>query len=478
MSLWKGRFARGLDPEALAFSSSLPVDRRLFEEDIDGSLAHAAMLARQSIITAGDARKIKRGLEEIRREIRREIGHGRLKNRLPVLPKGGRTGRFVAEDIHMAIEARLIEKIGKAGERLHTARSRNDQIALDERLYLRKTGRAVAGMIRLLQRALLAQARRHRAVIMPGYTHLQRAQPVLLAHHLLAYCAMLDRDYGRVADCLRRSSRSPLGAGALAGTSFPIDRGFVAARLGLSGIVENSIDAVSDRDALVEFTGACAVTMMHLSRLGEELVLWSSREWGFVEMGDAFTTGSSIMPQKKNPDLAELVRGKTGRVYGDLVALLTLLKGLPLAYNRDLQEDKEPLFDAADTTLASLRIMALMVGSLTFRRDRFVQELESDFSAATDLADYLVRKGLPFRAAHAAVGGLVRRCVEEGKSFADLTLRDLRRCSPLFASDALALMHPRSGIALKRSAGSTGPREVARALRAWERRLSRTPARR
>lgn len=469
MKASKGRFAGSLHPEALAFSSSLAVDRRLFEEDIDGSLAHAAMLARQSVIGAADAGKIRKGLEEIRREIR--------KGRLPAVQRPGRTGRFASDDIHMAIEARLIEKVGKAGGRLHTARSRNDQIALDERLYLRTAGRTLIERIRDLQRALLAQAVRNRSVIMPGYTHLQHAQPLLLAHHLLAYVAMLDRDRGRAMDCLRRSSRSPLGAGALAGTSFPIDRKFVARRLGLSGIVENSIDAVSDRDALVEFVAACALTMMHLSRLGEELVLWSSREWGFVEIGDAFATGSSIMPQKKNPDIAELVRGKTGRVYGDLVALLTVLKGLPLAYNRDMQEDKEPLFDAADTTRASLHVTSLLVSSLKFHPDRFEDELRSDFSTATDFADYLVRKGLSFRSAHAAVGGLVRRCVASGRSFRDLSLKDLKKCSPLFTSDALELLQPRRGIALKRSSGSTSPREVALALRRWKGRLAGPAAR-
>ncbi len=409
---------------------------------------------------------IRKGLERIRREIRR--------GRLPALARSGGRKRFVAEDIHMAIEARLIALVGKAGGRLHTARSRNDQIALDERLYLRTTMLRAIDLCRDLQRALLAQARRYHDVLMPGYTHLQRAQPVLLPHHLLAYVAMLDRDVDRYMDCLRRASRSPLGAGALAGTSFPIDREFVAATLGLSGIVENSIDAVSDRDALVEFIACCATTMMHLSRMGEELVLWSSREWGFVQIDDAFATGSSIMPQKKNPDMAELVRGKTGRVYGDLMALLTVMKGLPLAYNRDMQEDKEPLFDAADATLSSLRIMALMVASASFRPERFEEELRADFSTATDLADELVRKGLPFREAHAVVGAVVRYCLENDRTLQDLSAADLKRFTPLLGPGAAGFAEPRRSVARKRSAGSTAPREVARALQRWERKLAKS----
>jgi argininosuccinate lyase len=461
----KGRFAGGLHPEALRFSSSLPVDRRLFEEDIDGSVAHARMLARRKIIPAVDARKIVSGLQKIRREIR--------EGRSPMFRGRGARGRFVAEDIHMAIEGRLTQLIGKAAGRLHTARSRNDQVALDERLFLRRQTAETVDLLRALQEALVRFARIHQDVLIPGYTHLQRAQPVLFAHHLLAYVEMLERDRERFHDCGERSAWSPLGAGALAGSSFPIDRAGVARDLRLRGVLRNSIDAVSDRDVLLEFLGACAIAMMHLSRFAEELVLWSSREWRFIEIDDAFATGSSIMPQKKNPDMAELVRGKTGRVYGDLVALLTTMKGLPLSYNRDLQEDKERIFDAADTLGSSLRMMTLMLPGISINAARFEEELRGDFSAATDLADYLVRKGMPFRSAHALVGSIVRQCVEQGSSLADLSPADLHSFSPLFGGDVGNLLEPRTGIAAKQSAGSTSPREVEHALRWWERRLRR-----
>jgi len=462
MKTWKGRFTGGLHPEALQFSTSLGVDRKLFEEDIRGSLAHVRMLARTKIITSGEARKISAGLRGILDEYRKKG---------PPRPSVGRGERFVAEDIHMAIESALISRIGNAGKKLHTARSRNDQVALDERLFLSGVLPLTRELLRGLQHMLVHQAMDHVSTIMPGYTHLQRAQPVLLAHHLLAYVEMFERDHERFIDCERRASRSPLGAGALAGTSFPIDRETVAAELGLRGTVANSIDAVADRDALLEFIGGCAITMMHLSRLAEELVLWSSHEWSFAIMDDAFATGSSIMPQKKNPDMAELIRGKTGRVYGALMTLLTVMKGLPLAYNRDMQEDKEPLFDAARTTLSSLRIMALMIGSVTFRRDRFEEELRKDFSLATDYADYLVRKGIPFRSAHAVVGAIVKRCEERGVTLETLTLKDLRAFSPAFGPDALALADPRHSVASKKSAGSTAPSEVRKALRRWEKKL-------
>jgi len=463
MNIWKGRFKGGLHPKALQFSSSLSVDRRLFEEDIDGSLAHVRMLARQKILRAADAKKIAAGLERVRRELRA----GKLPLSAPA------KGRFVAEDIHMAIEARLIDLIGETGGRLHTARSRNDQVALDERLFLLSQTSAVLGEIRALQKSLLTLARRYRNVMMPGYTHLQHGQPILLAHHLLAYIEMLDRDYGRFSDSRTRVSLSPLGAGALAGSSFPIDRRGVAKQLHLGGILDNSIDAVSDRDAILEFLAASAVTMMHLSRLAEELVLWSSREWGFIEIGDAFSTGSSIMPQKKNPDMAELVRGKTGRVYGDLIALLTTMKGLPLAYNRDMQEDKVPMFDAADTLRSSLTIMALMIPSVKVLEDRFEQELDADFSTATDLADFLVRKGMPFRQAHAVVGEIVQGAAERRVGLSAFALADLQKYSLKFDGTALALTRSRASIEAKKSAGSTSPAEVAKALLRWEKKLGR-----
>jgi len=471
MSVWKGRFSGKLDPRALEFSSSLSVDRRLYDEDIRGSIAHVSMLGRRKIIPAAAARSIVRALRQIRREMTTEEA------RVPTSAQSRRErkrgeDRFVDEDIHMAVENRLIRKLGTTGGRLHTARSRNDQIALDERLYLQKVIALTTARIRNLQRVLVKVAGRYRTVLMPGYTHLQRAQPVLFAHHLLAYVEMLDRDHDRFIDALRRAAKSPLGSGALAGTSFAIDRAAVANELGLAGIVENSVDAVSDRDSLLEYIASAAITMMHLSRLAEELVLWSSREWNFIEISDAFATGSSIMPQKKNPDMAELVRGKAGRVYGDLVALLTVMKGLPLAYNRDMQEDKEPLFDASDTLTASLQIMGLMLGTMTVREERFEAELRSDFFIATELADYLVRKGLPFRKAHAVVGSIVQRCIGTRSTLQSLPLEAYRTFSPLFGKDALALLAPRASLAAKKSAGSTSPVEVAKALRRWKRRIT------
>lgn len=461
--LWNARFRRGLHPEALKFSSSLTVDKRLYREDIEGSLAHAAMLAKQRIISVQEAKKIRSALVEIRREF--ETGK--------LSPDNNRAGRkrFVAEDIHMAIENRLIEGLGELGGKLHTARSRNDQIAVDERLYLRKTILEIEKLLRQMQKEFIRKAEQYRDVIMPGYTHLQRAQPVLLAHHLLAYVSMLERDYGRFGDCLKRVNLSPLGAGALAGTSFPIDRASVAKSLGFDGVVENSIDAVSDRDVQIEFLSACAITMMHLSRFAEELVLWSSHEWKFIEIGEAFTTGSSIMPQKKNPDVAELVRGKTGRVYGNLLALLTVMKGLPLAYNRDMQEDKEPLFDSAETVTNSLHLCALMLRSAKFNRERFQKELESDFLLATDLADYLARKGLSFREAHAIVGRIVRSCMQKRVFLKDISLKEFRRHSRHFGDDVYSLFDVQRSISAKKSPGSTSPDEVRKSLRDWKKKL-------
>jgi argininosuccinate lyase len=456
----KGRFRAPLNPQALAFSTSLPVDRRLYAEDIDGSIAHVTMLGKQKIIPVSEAKRIQQALGEIKREMERgkwDVGLS--------------SGRFAAEDIHMAIEARLVEKIGPIGGKLHTARSRNDQVALDERLYMRKAARHIMMSIRSFQRAMLAKAGQYKDVIMPGYTHMQRAQPVLLAHHLMAYVSMIDRDYERFEDCLKRIQRSPLGTGALAGTSFPIDRRRTARVLGFEAIIENSIDAVSDRDVLIEFIAHCSIVMMHLSRFAEELVLWSSQEWRFAEIGEAFTTGSSIMPQKKNPDMAELVRGKTGRVYGDLIALLTVMKGLPLAYNRDMQEDKEPLFDAADTLQSSLNVFTGMVKTLAFNRERFTQELQMDFLLATDLADYLVRKGMPFRKAHAVVGSIVRDCIAKKKSLTDMALPQFQHYSRLFERDTHSLLSPSASVSSKRSAGSTSQREVQRIIEKWRRRL-------
>jgi argininosuccinate lyase len=458
-----GRFRKPLDPEALAFSSSLAVDRRLFREDIEGSIAHVTMLARQGIVSSADARIIRSGLRAIRKEI--ESGEFWLK------PAGRGANRLAADDVHMAIEQRLISRIGPRGGLLHTARSRNDQVALDERLYLRSATESIRQAVRRLQKSLVRKARTYRTVVMTGYTHLQRAQPVLLAHHLLAYAEMLEGDFERFADCTGRAARSPLGAAALAGTPFPVDRAGVARGLGLTGIVENSLDAVSDRDVVIECIAACAITMMHLSRLAEELVLWNSTEWHFIAIGEEFTTGSSIMPQKQNPDMAELVRGKTGRVYGDLMALLTVMKGLPLAYNRDMQEDKEPLFDAVDTVTASLRIMARMMATVSFDPDRFTDELRRDFLLATELADYLVRKGMPFRKAHGVAGEIVRECAASDLSLQDLPLERYRKFAREFRGDVYRVLDPHASVARKRSAGSTSPKEVEKALRRWEKRL-------
>src|SRR5512135_1000509 len=402
--LWGGRFSGPTDKFVEEFTASLPFDKRLYKYDIAGSLAHCRMLGRQGIISAEEADKIMHGLSEVLSEIE----------------SGAFPWRIELEDVHMNIEARLTEKIGEAGKKLHTARSRNDQVALDMRLYLRDEAAAISRGIYEMQGALLDQAERYIEVIMPGYTHLQRAQPVLLSHHLLAYYEMLERDLGRFADCARRGDVMPLGAGALAGTDFPIDRRFVAQLLGFKEPSHNSMDAVSDRDFHIEFLSCCSLLMMHLSRMSEEFVLWSSSEFGFVDLPDAYCTGSSIMPQKKNPDVPELVRGKTGRVYGDLMALLTVMKGLPLAYNKDMQEDKEPLFDTIDTVKGSLKVFADMVREMGIRADNMRNAAARGFSTATDVADYLVRKGLPFRDAHEVVGRAVRYCVESGKDLSEL----------------------------------------------------------
>jgi argininosuccinate lyase len=460
MKASKGRFQKTLDPIALRFSSSLEIDKRLFREDIEGSIAHLRMLVARAIVPSAVGRKIHKALLEIRKELEKGTF------RLPSLENGG---RFAADDIHMAIEQRLVEKVGAIGGTLHTARSRNDQVALDERLYLRKTVTLILRAINSLQKTFLAQAGKYLSVVMPGYTHLQRAQPVLLAHHLLAYVSMLDRDRERFHDCLGRVNRSPLGAGALAGTSFPIDRQAVMKTLGLTALIENSIDAVSDRDVQIEFIAACAVTMMHLSRFAEDLVLWSSEEWRFAEIGETFATGSSIMPQKRNPDVAELVRGKAGRVFGDLIALLTVMKGLPFAYNRDMQEDKPALFDAADTLHASLEVFSKMFSTVIFREKRF--EAEPDYLLATELADYLVRKGMPFRKAHTVVGAVVRECLSRNIQLKELPIASYRKYSTLFDRDIWKILHVRASLKLKRSRGSTSPPEVTKSLRSWSKKL-------
>ena len=440
--------ARGLDRRALKYSASIAFDRRLYAHDIAASIAHARMLAKQEIIPGEDAEAIARGLEDIRAEIERDEFpfHQEL------------------EDIHLNIEARLKEKIGEAAGRLHTARSRNDQIATDMRLYVMEACDRAAAGVRDVQAALLTLAEANRDVIMPGYTHLQRAQPLLMAHHLLAYFQMLERDGERFGDCRRRADALPLGSGALSGVPYPIDRDFVARELGFSRLAENSVDAVADRDFVVEYQSAAAMTMMHLSRLAEEIVLWASDEFGFIGLPEEFSTGSSIMPQKRNPDVAELARGKTGRVYGNLMAILTTLKGLPLAYNRDLQEDKQPLFDTVDTLMGTLEVMAAMLPAL--RVDPLLPEAAArgSYVLATDVADYLVRKGVAFRDAHQAVAELVRYAQMEGKALPELSLDEYRRFSPAFEEDVLAI-DLRTAIEARDAPGGTSSRQVEAALK-------------
>ncbi len=455
MALWNSRFRKPLAEAALKFSSSIEVDQRLYNEDIDGSKAHVQMLIKQRIIPTRDGKAILRALERIRTD----IDSGRLKI------------DWRGEDIHTFIEERLVKMIGEKGKRLHTGRSRNDQIALDERLLLRKEIRKIAALIKNFQLALLKQGQKHRDTVISGYTHLQRAQPILFAHHLLAYISMLERDAERFQDCFKRVNKSPLGAAAFAGTSLPIDRKYVAKLLKFDGIIENSIDAVSDRDALFEFISACSITMMHLSRFADEMILWSTKEFDFAEIDDAYATGSSLMPQKKNPDMPELIRGKTGRVYGALFGLLTVMKGLPLAYNRDLQEDKVHLFEAIDTTKASLLLAAELVANTRFRSDRFENELQGDYSLATDIADYLVRKGVPFRKAHGVAGKVVALCVERNCKLHELTIFDLRGVSSALMDDVFELLTPRASVNRKVSAGSSSPREVAKQLLAWKQKL-------
>lgn len=447
--------AKGLDRRALEYSASVSYDAALYPFDIQASIVHAQMLGKQGIIPQADADAIAGGLEEILEEI--EAGQFDWREEL--------------EDVHLNIEARLREKIGDAGARLHTARSRNDQVATDVRMFVMAVCVSAVEGIRSMQRALISLAESNIDVVTPGYTHLQRAQPVLFAHHLLAYFEMLDRDGDRFLTAYRNADELPLGSGALAGVPYPIDREFVAQELGFSRISANSIDAVSDRDFAVDFHAAAATTMMHLSRLSEEIVLWSSEEFGFVRLPDNFATGSSIMPQKRNPDMAELARGRTGRVYGNLVAILTMLKGLPLAYNRDLQEDKQPLFETTDILLSTLDVLAAMVPELQVNSERVAKAAEGGgYLLATDVADYLVRKGVAFRDAHQAVADLVRFAESQSKPLNGLTLEDYRRFSPEFQEDILAL-NVQSSIAARDVPGGTAPNRVKAALAEAKQRL-------
>lgn len=450
---WGGRFREETARIVERFTASVHFDTRLAPYDIAASIVHTRMLAKQGIITQEEADAIVSGLERIRDEIS--------------------AGSFVwqedLEDVHMNIERALVERIGEAGKKLHTARSRNDQVATDARLYVRDEIDRMDGLLARLQKALLHQAHEHADLVIPGYTHLQRAQPVLWAHHMLAYFEMFRRDRERLADCRRRVNICPLGSAALAGTGFPIDREFVARELGFDGITSNSMDAVSDRDFMIEFAGVLALIMTHLSRLSEELVLWSTSEFSFVELPDAFCTGSSIMPQKKNPDVPELVRGKTGRVFGHLMALLTLIKGLPLTYNRDLQEDKEAIFDAVDTAASSVEVMAALIERMRPLKERLEKALRGGFLTATDLADYLVRAGIPFRSAHAIVGEAVAWCVDQGRELSDLSLEELRRFSPLIGAEVSSVIAVEGSVRSRKVPGGTAPEAVLNALEAAKR---------
>lgn len=452
--LWGGRFEKSTDEMINEFQASINFDKRMYREDIQGSMAHAKMLAAQKIISDEDAQKICAGLEKILKQI-----------------DAGEFNFSVAlEDIHMNIEKALTDSIGAAGGRLHTARSRNDQVALDTHLYMRRQVREVQKLILELQTELVKAAEKNRDVIFPGYTHLQRAQPILFAHHLLAYFSMLQRDFARFEGVYTRADIMPLGAGALAGTTFNIDREFVAEELNFAEIYSNSLDAVSDRDYLMEFLSAASILMVHLSRFSEEIILWCSREFSFIELDDAHCTGSSMMPQKKNPDVPELIRGKSGRVIGHLMALLTTVKALPLAYNKDLQEDKEGVFDALDTVKFSLAVSAQIVAGMKIRKENMRRAVEEDFSNATDLADYLVKKNLPFRQAHEVSGRLVHYCIERGVYLKDLTLDEFKKFSPLFDADIHDAIKPETCVAARNSLGGTSYRQVEvqiKSARAW-----------
>jgi argininosuccinate lyase len=444
----RGRFQKDADKSAAKYTASISFDWRLYPYDVRGSITHARMLAKQGIISPEDAEVICNGLASIKEEI--EQGKFQFKPEM--------------EDIHMSIEARLIEKIGEAGGKLHTARSRNDQVALDVRLFAKEAINDTLLSLKKLQQALINLAEANKDMIMPGYTHLQRAQPVLFAHHLLAYFEMLQRDVERFSDCLKRTDVMPLGSGALAGVAYDIDREFMAKELGFSRISQNSMDAISDRDFILEYEAAASICMMHLSRLAEEVILWSSAEFDFIELDEAYATSSSIMPQKKNPDVAELVRGKTGRVYGKLMALLTTMKALPLSYNKDLQEDKEGFFDCVDTLLSSLEVFTGMISTLRVKGENMGRAAKQGYILATDLADYLVKKGETFRSAHSIVARLVSYALEKGKSLHELSLNEYKDFSLLFESDVLSIT-VESSLAARDNTGGTAPEKVAEALK-------------
>lgn len=452
MPLWDGRFSEGPDALVLRLSESVSYDRRLYPFDIQGSIAHSAMLSRQGIIPQEDADAIRQGLEQIKGELDR--GEFAFKTEL--------------EDIHMNIESRLTELIGAPGARLHTGRSRNDQVATDERLYLRHVIDQLRHEIREMQKALCELGSRNIDAILPGFTHLQHAQPVLFAHHLLAYVEMLERDRERLADTRHRINRLPLGAGALAGSTLPLDREFVAKELGFEAILQNSMDAVADRDCSIEFLADLALVAMHLSRFSEDIAIWFSQEFAFIEIGDSFTTGSSLMPQKKNPDMAELARGKTGRVYGSLMGLLTTLKGLPLTYNRDLQEDKEGLFDAVDTVSLVLRTLAAMLATVKAKTTRMEEAASDPSLMATDLAEALVKQGVPFREAHHQVGRFVGACTAKGITLAEASLEMMKETIPTATPDFLKIFDPRHSVNARDIVGGTSQRQVKCQLERWK----------
>ena len=442
--MWAGRFSKALDKKADDFNSSISFDSRMYKQDIQGSIAHASMLAKQGIISVADCELIIEGLGSI----------------LADLESGKLDFDMNCEDIHMFVEAELTSRIGDAGKKLHTARSRNDQVALDVRLYLRDKSAEIVELLRELIDAVTEQAEANKAVILPGYTHLQRAQPITFGHHLMAYAMMFLRDISRLEDAVERMNLSPLGSCALAGTTYNTDRAFVAEKLGFSGITRNSIDGVSDRDFCLEIMSALSIVMMHLSRFSEEIILWSSWEFSFVELDDSFTTGSSIMPQKKNSDMAELVRGKTGRVYGNLMALLTTLKGLPLAYNKDMQEDKEAIFDSIDTVTVCLDVFAPMIRTMKVKRDNMYRAAQGGFINATDLADYLTKRGMPFRSAYKIVGEIVAECIAKGCVLDTLPLADYKKHSDIFEEDLFGEISLETCVSKRISAGGTSVESV------------------
>lgn len=444
--MWGGRFTKAEEKNALDFNASISYDCRMYREDIAGSIAHAKMLAAHGIISKEDQEKITKGLLSIKKEI----------------DEGTFPFSVELEDIHMNIEKRLTEEIGDAGARLHTARSRNDQCALDLHMYMKRNIARLSEKLIAVLEALLAASKKYQDVILPGYTHMQRAQPVLFAHHMLAYFAMLERDFKRLEDCYDMCDMSPIGACALAGTTYPTHLEEEANDLHFASVYGNSLDAVSDRDYLLQFLSFASICAMHLSRLSEEFIYWSTSEFQFIELDDGYSTGSSIMPQKKNPDMCELIRGKTGRVYGHLIGLLTVMKGLPLAYDKDMQEDKEGVFDALDTLYFALDIYAGMISTMTVNGDHTRQVLESDFSNATDMADYLAKKGLPFRQAHAVVGNAVHYCIEHHKVLLDLSMEEFRSMSPLFEEDIKEALSIENCVKNRESYGGTGPKSVER----------------